>query len=189
VRSRGVCERHGAFALGRATGRRWYARRFTMPYLRDPLLDRGVAVETLETAVRWADLDRLYLDLGAAIREALAQHPADAQARAIVMAHISHVYADGASLYFTMVFPQPRADTPQASAAAAAEQWQHVKTAACEAIAAAGGTISHHHGVGTDHAPWLAREKGPVGFDLLSAVKRDLDPDDTMNPGKLVTKG
>ena len=184
-----VCDRNGGFSLGRGAGRRWYARRFGMPYLRDPLLDRGIAVETLETSVRWANLPGLYEDLGAAIREALAQQAADAEARAIVMAHISHVYEDGASLYFTMVFPQRLGDSPVASANAAAEQWAFVKKAACETIAAGGGTISHHHGVGTDHAPWLAQEKGPVGFDLLAGLKERIDPRGVLNPGKLAAPG
>lgn len=185
VATRVVCERHGAFPLGRGAGRKWYARRFMMPYLRDPLLDRGVAVETLETAVRWANLQGLYEDVGSAIRGALGEHKADAGARSIVMAHISHVYEDGASLYFTMVFAQPKGDTPIAAAEAARAQWMAVKTAACEAIVAGGGTISHHHGVGTDHAPWLAREKGPIGFDVLTVLKDRLDPAGVLNPGKL----
>jgi alkyldihydroxyacetonephosphate synthase len=189
IATRSVCERHGAFPLGRGAGRKWYARRFMMPYLRDPLLDRGVAVETFETSVRWANLQGLYEDIGAAVREALKQQAADAEARAIVMAHISHVYEDGASLYFTMVFPQKLADSPVASAEAADRQWAIVKRAACEAIAAGGGTISHHHGVGTDHAPWLAREKGPVGFDLLAGVKERIDPRGLLNPGKLTVPG
>lgn len=182
-----ACDRNGGFALGRGTGRRWFVNRFKMPYLRDPLLDRGVAVETLETSVRWANLPGLYEDLGAALREALSQQAADAEARAIVMAHISHVYEDGASLYFTMVFPQKRGDTPLATASAAAEQWSTVKKAACEAIVAGGGTISHHHGVGTDHAPWMAQEKGPIGFDLLTVLKDRVDPRGVLNPGKLTT--
>jgi alkyldihydroxyacetonephosphate synthase len=61
-----------------------------------------------------------------------------------------------------------------------------VKQAASEAIATHGGTISHHHGVGTDHAPWLPREKGEIGFRLLRALKRELDPDGILNPGKLL---
>jgi alkyldihydroxyacetonephosphate synthase len=189
VATHGVCDRHGGFSLGRGAGRRWYARRFAMPYLRDPLLDRGIAVETLETSVRWADLPGLYEDLGAAIREALRRQAADVQAKAIVMAHISHVYEDGASLYFTMVFPQRLGNSPADNAVVAAEQWAIVKKAACEAIAAGGGTISHHHGVGTDHAPWMAQEKGPVGFDLLAGLKDRIDPRGVLNPGKLITPG
>lgn len=187
--TRSVCGRHGGLSLGAGPGRKWYARRFMMPYLRDPLLDRGVAVETLETATRWANILSLHHDIDAAIREALAAQAVDAKARAIVMCHISHAYEDGASLYFTMVFPQKLGDSPQASALAAREQWLAVKRAATEAMVAGGGTVSHHHGVGTDHAPWLAREKGPVGLSALAAVKQGLDPAGAMNPGKLLPAG
>ena len=57
------------------------------------------------------------------------------------------------------------------------EQWRAIKRDATEAIVAAGGTLSHHHGVGVDHQPWLAREKGALGVDALRAVKRAVDPD------------
>ena len=187
--TRCACARHGGLAIGTSPGRKWYARRFMMPYLRDPLLDRGVAVETLETATRWSNLLPLYHDIDAAIREALRRNAASPDDRAIVMCHVSHAYEDGASLYFTMVFPQRLADSPAASAAAARAQWLAIKHAATEAMVHGGGTISHHHGVGTDHAPWRAREKGPVGLAALTAVKHSLDPGGAMNPGKLLPTG
>ena len=189
VHTRSVCQRHGGMSIGSSPGTKWYSRRFNMPYLRDPLLDRGIAVETLETATRWAHIESLHQDVDVAIREALAAHAVDDRADAIVMCHISHAYEDGASLYFTAVFPQKLGDTPQASALAAREQWLAVKRAATDAIVASGGTITHHHGVGTDHAPWIAQEKGPVGVSALAAIKDDLDPTGAMNPGKLLPPG
>lgn len=181
-----VCARHGGLGIGKRPGSKWYARRFMMPYLRDPLLDRGVAVETLETATRWSNLLPLYHDIDVAIRDALQRNAAAPGDRAIVMCHISHAYEDGASLYFTMVFPQRLADSPTASAAAARAQWLAIKQAATDAMTGNGGTLSHHHGVGTDHAPWLAGEKGPVGLAALTAIKHSLDPGSAMNPGKLL---
>lgn len=178
VRARCVIERLGGQHIGRGPGRKWYRRRFAMPYLRDPMLDRGVAVETLETSARWSDLLDLYRGVSRALREALREHAADPSARALVMCHVSHAYADGASLYFTTVFPQKRG--------AEVEQWLAIKQAATDAIVAGRGTISHHHGVGTDHAPWLAREKGPVGVAVLAGLKASLDPNGTLNPGKVL---
>ena len=105
------------------------------------------------------------------------------------MCHVSHAYEDGARLYFTMVFPQKLGDGPAASAAAAREQWLAVKHAATEAMVTGGGTVTHHHGVGTDHAPWLGREKGPIGVSMLAAIKDDLDPAGAMNPGKVLEMG
>ena len=99
-------------------------------------------------------------------------------ARGVVMSHISHAYPDGASLYFTYVFPR----LPGGEIA----QWRTIKQAASEAIASHGGTISHHHGVGEDHLPWIAQEKGALGIEIYRAIKRTLDPSGILNPGKLI---
>ena len=95
-----------------------------------------------------------------------------------VMAHVSHSYADGCSLYFTFVFPREQKRE--------VEQWRVMKEAASKAISENGGTISHHHGVGEDHAQWLGAEKGALGLDALRALKAKLDPAGVMNPGKLL---
>lgn len=179
ARSSSLVRSCGGFPVGRSAGKSWYKNRFAMPYLRDPLLDRGVGVDTLETSTRWTNVLPLHRVVISAIRDALAEHAPSERNRAMVMCHISHCYEDGASLYFTFVFPQ-------AAAGRELEQWMAVKHAASEAIAGHGGTISHHHGVGTDHAPWMAREKGEIGMSLLRALKRELDPDGILNPGKLL---
>ena len=92
--------------------------------------------------------------------------------------HVSHVYRDGASLYFTFL--------TAAKAGEEIEQWRALKSAACEAIVGAGGTITHHHAVGRDHAPYMRAEVGELGLETLRAVKSELDPAGIMNPGKLV---
>jgi alkyldihydroxyacetonephosphate synthase len=160
----------GGLAVGRAPGEAWRASRFAGPHLRDDLLDRGVLVETLETATSWSNLDNLYRGVSGALRGALAQP--------MVLCHISHVYATGASLYFTVFARQDAADP--------AGQWRRAKTAACEAIVAAGGTITHHHAVGRDHVPWLGAELGDLGIELLRALRERCDPAGVMNPGKLL---
>jgi alkyldihydroxyacetonephosphate synthase len=93
------------------------------------------------------------------------------------MCHLSHVYRSGASLYFTVTCAQ--LDDPLA-------QWRAAKAAACDAILAAGATITHHHGVGLDHRPWYEREVGPLAIAALRAVKRELDPAGILNPGVLL---
>ena len=96
----------------------------------------------------------------------------------LVMCHVSHLYETGASLYFTFIARQREG--------AELEQWAAVKRAASEAIVAGGGTITHHHAVGRDHAPWLADEVGREGVAALRALKGELDPAGIMNPGKLL---
>jgi alkyldihydroxyacetonephosphate synthase len=163
--------------LGARPGRAWERGRFEGPYLRDELMDRGYLVETLETAHTWSRLDDLY----AAVRTAIAAALERQGTPGIVMCHVSHVYRDGASLYFTFIARRlPGAEI---------DQWRAVKLAACEAIVAIGGTITHHHAVGRDHAPFMEAEVGALGIDALRAVKRELDPAGIMNPGKLLPDG
>ncbi|WP_328564267.1 FAD-binding oxidoreductase [Streptomyces coelicoflavus] len=162
----------GTFA-GDEPGQRWAHGRYSAPYLRDSLLDAGALAETLETAAYWSRLPALY----AAVREALTATLTGAGTPPLVMCHISHVYENGASLYFTVVSAQGED---------AVAHWTRVKHAANEAILAAGGTITHHHAVGTDHRDWYVREAGPLGVGALRAVKRSLDPAGLLSPGVLL---
>ena len=127
-------------------------------------------VETLETAARWTDLERLRCAVAGALRGAVD--------RPLVGCHLSHLYPTGASLYFTVLAARDAEDP--------VGQWRRAKAAASDAIAAAGATITHHHAVGRDHAPWLAAETGPLGHELLRAVKERCDPAGVMNPGALL---
>jgi alkyldihydroxyacetonephosphate synthase len=97
-----------------------------------------------------------------------------------VLCHLSHPYADGASLYFTFFFPC--APEP----AATVEAWARLKRAATGALVAAGGTLSHHHGVGSMHGPWYPREVGEAGVRMVAAVARELDPAGILNPHVLL---
>jgi alkyldihydroxyacetonephosphate synthase len=131
-------------------------------------------VETLETAHTWSRLAELHAVVGKAIRDSLAGQGT----LGLVFCHLSHAYADGASLYFTFI--------SRARRGAEIEQWQAVKRAASEAIVATHGTITHHHAVGRDHAPYMKAEVGETGIEMLRAVKEQLDPSGIMNPGKLI---
>jgi alkyldihydroxyacetonephosphate synthase len=111
------------------------------------------------------------------VRVALHRSLGEAGTPALVMCHVSHLYRSGASLYFTFIARQ--ADDTLA-------QWRAAKTAASDAIVASGGTITHHHAVGRDHAPWMRAEVGELGLELIRAAKERLDPAGIMNPGKLL---
>jgi alkyldihydroxyacetonephosphate synthase len=164
----------GAVYLGRSGGRSWEHGRYGGPYQRDLLMGMGAMVETLETSHTWTRLHELHRAVGGAITAAL-----DGQGTpGLVFCHLSHAYADGASLYFTFI--------SRARRGAELEQWAAVKKAASEAIVANGATITHHHAVGRDHIPYMAAEVGETGLDVLRAVKERLDPAGIMNPGKLL---
>jgi alkyldihydroxyacetonephosphate synthase len=164
----------GAAYLGQAAGRSWERGRYHGPYLRDTLMGMGAIVETLETSHTWSRLGELHEAVGGAIGDALAGQGTPG----LVFCHLSHAYPDGASLYFTFIARSRRG--------AELEQWGAVKRAACEAIVACGATITHHHAVGRDHAPYMQAEVGGTGLDVLRAVKEQLDPAGIMNPGKLL---
>lgn len=160
---------HRFVRLGTPLGEAWRHGRFNGPRQRDVLLDAGVCVETLETAAHWSRLT--------ALRDAVREALRDALGQAVVMCHISHAYETGASLYFTVLAARDAEDP--------VGQWQVAKAAASEAITGV-GTISHHHAVGVDHAPYLEAEIGSLGVDVLASVKRTLDPTGVLNPGKLI---
>jgi alkyldihydroxyacetonephosphate synthase len=154
-------------------GESWQRARYHGPYLRDALLDAGALVETLETACFWSRLRALYSAVSEALRRSLSEQGTPP----LVLCHISHVYPSGASLYFTVACAE--LEDPVA-------QWWEAKVAASEAILAAGGTITHHHGVGSDHRRWYEREIGELGVETLRAVKSALDPTGILNPGVLI---
>jgi alkyldihydroxyacetonephosphate synthase len=101
----------------------------------------------------------------------------DSLGRAFVGCHVSHLYPTGASLYFTVLAARS-ADDPRG-------QWRTAKRAATDAIVAGGASITHHHAVGRDHAPWLEAEAGRLGVELLRSLKERCDPAGVMNPGVL----
>jgi alkyldihydroxyacetonephosphate synthase len=169
-----ILGRGGGVPLGSTPGKAWLQGRFDAPYLRDALMDRGVLAETLETATTWTNLSKVWRNVQQSLTSSLE---ADG-VRAIVGAHASHVYPTGACLYFTVLAKQ--SEDPAA-------QWMQTKRAATEAILESGATLTHHHGVGRDHAGWIEREIGHTAVETVRAVKSNLDPTGMMNPGVLFT--
>jgi len=172
-----MCRKFGGLVVGTVVGHAWQKSRFLSPYLRNTLWERGVAIDTLETALPWSRVEAASAAIPAAIVEA-------SQARGeqvLAFAHLSHLYREGASIYTTYLFRRG-ADPDELL-----ERWGAMKAAASRVIQTHGGTISHQHGIGTDHAPYLPNEKGPLGMDAIRAVCQTFDPDGMMNPGKLVS--
>lgn len=168
----GLLREHG-IRMPKVIAQKWEHGRFSAPYLRDELMGHGVLVDTLETATTWENLHVLHDAVSTALHEAFAGQGTPA----IVQCHVSHLYEAGASLYYTFIAKE---------AADPIAQWRTAKDAASRAIIAAGGTITHHHAVGTDHRPYLAGEIGGLGVEILRAVKATLDPEGILNPGKLI---
>jgi alkyldihydroxyacetonephosphate synthase len=165
---------HGGvhLGIGRIFGTQWQKSRFRTPYLRNTLWDMGYAIDTVETATTWDNVPAMVAAMEAALRA--EEDPI------YVFTHLSHLYAQGASVYTTYAF-RLSADPDETLA-----RWRHLKHAISTAIIEQGGTISHQHGVGVDHMLYLGAEKGPLGMEALRTLWHQFDPERIMNPGKLV---
>lgn len=152
--------------IGRSPVRKWLEQRYSSAYIRDPLMDLGIMTDTLETAVTWENL----LKVWKAAHEYVAGRP-----KAFLMIHISHVYENGANLYFTFLSPMEKGNERQ--------DFTTFHRGLVETILAHGGSISHHHGVGRVLAQWMEGHLGKSSMELLRAVKKHLDPNNIMNPG------
>ena len=178
--ARRLLAQHGAVYIGTAMGSKWAANRFKGPYLRNTLWDLGYAADTIETAVDWPQVKPLMLAMEQAARDVFAGYGE----RVHAFTHLSHLYPQGSSIYSQYVWPiAPGGFAPNF------ERWQKFKAAVANVIAAHGGTVSHQHGVGRDHAAHLADEKGPLGMATLAELCRHFDPHRIMNPGKLLQDG
>lgn len=171
-----IIHRHKGVWVGRAMGRAWKKSRFRSAYLRNTLWDRGYAVDTLETALTWDKVTPAMHSIEKSIHDAL--HAVNQKGH--VFSHLSHVYPSGSSIYTTVVFSL--SESPEKTL----ETWQRIKHAACQAVVAGGGTISHQHGVGRDHRQYLSFEKGVLGISTLQEIFHHVDPEQLMNPGKLL---
>ncbi|WP_020654169.1 FAD-binding oxidoreductase [Massilia niastensis] len=172
-----IARRHRGVHAGRGLGERWRSNRFRSVYLRNAAWAHGYAIDTVETAVDWSRVTPAMESIEQAAARALQAFGE----RVHAYTHLSHLYPQGASVYSTFVFRL--AGDYQADLA----RWRQLKDRVSDAIVACGGTISHQHGIGVDHAPWLAAEKGELGLGAMDALFRHFDPERRMNPGKLVS--
>lgn len=157
-------------------GDMWRKTRFTTPYLRNSLWDLGYALDTLETALPWVKVVPALAEIKQSISTALEAE----EITPLVFSHLSHHYQDGSGIYVTYLWPRSKDDNQTLS------NWKKMKVAASKVIVRNGGTISHQHGVGIDHAPYLKYEKSAIGMEWLKAVINKADPEMLLNPGKLI---
>jgi alkyldihydroxyacetonephosphate synthase len=171
-----ITRHHGGVEImGRALGSQWRRSRFRTPYLRNTLWELGYAVDTVETAVDWTHVPAALNAIQSALRQGLT----DRGERVHVLTHLSHIYPTGSSIYTTYIY-RIAADPEETL-----ERWKILKDAASQSILAHGATISHQHGVGVDHLPYMLKEKGEDGMALIRDLCGHFDPKGMMNPGKL----
>lgn len=158
-----VCRAHKAMYIGGFPMKNWEHGRYADPYMREDLDDYGVMVDTLESGVAWDNLHRLYEGVRGYIKS---------RERTVCMTHASHFYPQGTNLYF--IFISRMEDI---------EEYRQFQSGIIEQIAAHGGSLSHHHGVGKMIGPWMAKHLGDQQMNVLRAVKNHFDPHGIMNPG------
>lgn len=167
-------DRRGSAASREGAAGEWRSTFLRAPYTRDALARMGLVVETFETACTWDRFDGLHAEVTAAATDAVA----DICGVGVVTCRFTHVYPDGPAPYFS-IYAQGRWGDQ-------VRQWDEVKVAVSEALAAAGGTITHHHAVGRDHRPWYDRQRPEPFAVALRAAKSALDPAGVLNPGVLL---
>jgi len=171
---RRILKEFKTFHLGKSIAQTWYKHRFENPYLRDILLDYNILVDTLETSTEWENVSNLYHS----VKEAIQSTYQELRIQGIVMAHLSHLYSTGSSLYFILLaLPHTGKEI---------EEWRELKQVTSNTIVEAGGAISHHHGIGLDHRQWLEKNVGKTAVDWLRQIKQQVDPKNVLNPKKLI---
>jgi alkyldihydroxyacetonephosphate synthase len=172
-----VVSRAGGMSVGKGPGVLYDQKKYDIPYIRDFLLDRGIPADVSETATPWALLKQIHDTTVAAASKAMEK----AGVQGFIMCHLSHSYHSGACQYFTFAIND--------SSEHNMESYDLVKRAIQQSFMDNGGTISHHHGVGEEHSPWLDQDISPAGVFIQRKLFEGVDPDRRFNPGKIIHEG
>ncbi|WP_371740948.1 FAD-binding oxidoreductase [Frigoribacterium sp. CFBP 13729] len=167
-----IVKANKGMGVGKGPGKLYDQKKFDTPYLRDFFMDHGGAADVSETAAPWSKLRAVSSRVYAAANQAFDQ----IGVQGWIMGHLSHSYHSGACLYFTFAFEHGE----QAEA-----EYDVVKHAIQQAFIDTGATVSHHHGVGLEHQPWLAQDVSPEGVAVMQGLFDSADPGRVFNPGKV----
>ena len=160
---RRICKKYKGMSLTGIVTKAWEKGRFTDPYLRDTLHDFGIITDTMECSVNWSNMSQVHRDVRAYCK---------ARPKTICCTHMSHVYPQGANLYF--IFIVHMTDP---------EEFREFHSGILDAIQKSGASMSHHHGIGKMFGPWLEGSLGKNQYDIIRALKQHFDPGNIMNPG------
>lgn len=158
-----ICRRHGGLPLTSYPVKKWNHGRYLDPYLREDLNDFGMVLDTIECGVTWDRLHKVHQQVRAFVKS----RPLTG-----CLTHASHFYPEGTNLYF--IFFCKLKDR---------EEYISLQNGIFEAIQKAGGSLSHHHGVGRMIAPWMEEHLGEQQMDVLRTLKKHFDPNGILNPG------
>lgn len=169
-----IYKKWGGFNLGTSPGAAFEKGKYDYPYLRDFAMDRGIIADASDTSVVWSNVISAYQN----IRQDILKAIQETGSQGWCGCHISHTYHTGASLYFTFACAE--------KAGEGLAQYSHIKKASEDAFMKHGGCLSHHHAVGYEHLPWIIEDVSAAGIRAMQSLKSGLDPQNIMNPGKII---
>ena len=173
-----IVRKHGGMSVGKGPGSMYDEKKFDIPYIRDFLLDRGIPADVSETTSTWANAYQMYTETVKRAEEAFAR----SGHKGFIMCHISHSYRIGACQYFTFAVADSNPET-------VLDSYDEVKRAVQQSFVDHKGTVSHHHGVGEEHSPWMAQDISEAGVHVQRVLFDGVDPGHNLNPGKIVHDG
>jgi len=168
---------HGGLGVGKGPGTLYDQKKYDIPYIRDFLLNQGIPADVSETSTPWSKTKEIHDITVAAAQKAFEE----TGHKGFIMCHLSHSYHSGACQYFTFAI----ADGSQTSL----ESYDHVKRTVQQSFMDHGGTVSHHHGVGEEHSPWMEQDISPAGVFIQQKLFEGVDPGNHLNPGKIIHEG
>eukprot|EP00796_Vickermania_ingenoplastis_P011585 gene11586-7981_t len=169
-----VFRKHYGINIGKSAGASWQEKKYDLPYIRDFALSVSHWADVFETSVLYSQA----IPCWRAVKNAVRQVWKENGKKGWIGCHTAHQYKYGCCLYFT--FASAQTDDMDMKI------FLQIKTRAMEAMLRHTGNLTHHHGVGYEHVPWMTRFMGPGAMDLLFAIKKKIDPKNICNPGKLL---
>ncbi|HSO69470.1 MAG TPA: FAD-binding oxidoreductase [Arachnia sp.] len=172
-----IVRNHGGIGVGKGPGSLYDQKKYDTPYIRDFMLDRGLVADVSETTTPWAYVEQIHTNTVAAFHKAMAE----IGVRGVVFCHLSHSYHSGACQYFTFAIAD-KSDNAMVT-------YDVAKRVLQQSFMDNHGTVSHHHGVGEEHSPWMDQDISPAGVSIQRALFDGVDPGRNLNPGKIIHEG
>ncbi len=172
-----IVRNHNGMGVGQGPATLYDQKKYDTPYIRDFMLDRGILADVSETTTPWQYAVEIHDETVRAAEQALAE----CGVSGAVFCHLSHSYHSGACQYFTFAIN----DASETNL----DTYDHVKRAIQQSFMDHHGTVSHHHGVGEEHSPWLEQDISPAGVMIQRKLFAAVDPGRNLNPGKIVHEG
>lgn len=172
-----IVRANNGMGVGKGPGAMYDQKKYDTPYLRDFMLDRGVVADVSETTTPWKYAAQMHANTCEAAYKAMAERGV----KGVVFCHLSHSYHSGACQYFTFAVNDDSEDN--------LVTYDAVKRAIQQSFMDNHGTVSHHHGVGEEHSPWLDQDISPAGVFIQRKLFEGVDPGNNLNPGKIVHDG